>query len=339
MDTMDSQTPRRGSRVMVTGCAGFIGSHVTRQLLDRGDEVVGVDELNDAYDPRLKEWRLAQLRGAKGFAFHRADIADRDAMARLFETEGFEAVVNLAARAGVRQSLQDPWVYLRTNAEGTLALLDLCRRHDVRRLVLASTSSLYGAHNPRPFREDAETDHPLSPYAASKKAAEAMCASYAHLYGMDTPVLRYFTVYGPAGRPDMSVFRFCRWIAEGEPVQLTGDGSQERDFTFVDDIARGTLAALDARGLRGFEVVNLGGDKPHRMNEVIATLEGLLGKKARIAPQPPHAADVPATWADIGKARRLLGWEPRVALQEGLAKTVAWHTAERAWAGRLEMGA
>lgn len=321
-------------RVLVTGCAGFIGSHVARQLLDHGDEVVGVDDLNDAYDPRLKVWRLAQLQGAKGFAFHRADIADREGMGRVFEAEGFEAVLHLAARAGVRQSLQDPWIYLRTNAHGTLTLLDLCRQRDVRRFVLASTSSLYGAHNPMPFREDANTDRPLSPYAASKKAAEALVASYAHLYGLHAPVLRYFTVYGPAGRPDMSVFRFIRWVAEGEPVVVYGDGAQERDFTYVDDVARGTVAALE---VRGFEIINLGSDTPVKLRDMIAIIERHVGEQARLEHRPAHAADMRATWASIEKARKFLAWEPRVPLEEGLRRAVEWYRENRALAASLHL--
>ena len=234
--------------VLVTGCAGFIGARVTELLLNQGHTVVGVDNLNDAYDVRLKHWRLARLEGRPGFTFHRLDITDRMALHTLFEALAvsglLSAVVNLAARAGVRQSVENPWVYYETNVTGTLNLLELCREYGGKKFVLASTSSLYGANNPRPFCEDADTDEPLSPYAASKKAAETLCYTYYYLYGLDVTVLRYFTVYGPAGRPDMSLFRFVQWISEGRPVIVYGDGTQERDFTYVDDIARGTLAAL-----------------------------------------------------------------------------------------------
>ncbi len=322
--------------VLLTGCAGFIGSNVAAELAAAGHEVLGVDDLNDAYDPRLKTWRLARLLPRPGFTFERADVADLDAMRRLFADRPLDAVVNLAARAGVRQSLADPWTYLRTNAEGTLNLLEMCRRHDVPRLVLASTSSLYGGANSRPFREDMPTDRPLSPYAASKKAAEAMCASYAHLYGLHTPVLRYFTVYGPAGRPDMSIFRFVRWVAEGDPVVVFGDGGQERDFTYVEDVARGTVAAL---GVRGHEVINLGSDRPVALTSVLALVEKALGRSARVERRPPAAADVRATWADVTKARDLLGWAPRVSLEEGIARTVEWYLDERAWARDLDLGA
>lgn len=320
--------------VMVTGCAGFIGAAVTTQLLEAGQRVVGVDSLNEAYDPRLKLWRLDQLKGRRGFDFHQVDVAQGDALGPLF-AEPPRAVINLAARAGVRQSVADPWVYLDTNARGTLNLLEQCRRRDVRTFLLASTSSLYGQHNAVPFREDASTDLPLSPYAASKKAAEALAATYHHLHGLDASVLRYFTVYGPAGRPDMSVFRFVRWIAEGEPVVLYGDGSQRRDFTYVDDIARGTIAAIE---LRGHEVVNLGGDRPVTMARLLELVELALGKRARIDRRPAHRADMDATWADIGKARALLGWAPQVPLEEGLLRTVAWYLENRAWAREVGLG-
>ena len=276
------------SRVLVTGCAGFIGSKVCRMLLEQGHAVVGVDNLNQAYDIRLKEWRLSQLRSLPGFDFHQIDIADREGLGRLFAEGAFDAVINLAARAGVRQSLEDPWAYIDANLTGALNLLELCRAHGAPKLVLASTSSVYG-DNAGHFQEDSRTDWPLSPYAASKKAAENLCYTYHYIYKLDVTVLRYFTVYGPAGRPDMSVFRFIRWIAEGQPLTLYGDGSQARDFTYVDDIARGTIL-----GLRpvGYEVINLGSDRPARILDVIALLEEKLGKKADIRMAPANPLDV-----------------------------------------------
>ena len=307
-------------RVLVTGCAGFIAGRVCALLLEAGHEVVGVDNLNDAYDVRLKEWRLRRLTERAGFAFLKLDIGDRDALGDAFSAP-LDGVVNLAARAGVRQSVEDPWVYVATNVTGTLNLLERCREHGVGKLVQASTSAVYGADSPRPFREDAEANAPLSPYAASKKGAEALCHTYHHLYGIDVSVLRYFTVYGPAGRPDMSVARFIGWIAAAEPLILYGDGTQERDFTYVDDVAEGTVAAL--RPL-GYEVINLGGDAPVAINDVIALLEELLHRKAEVRREPAHATDVPATWADNAKAARLLDWEPKVSLAEGLRRTVEW---------------
>ena len=308
-------------RVLVTGCAGFIGWKVTELLLAEGHTVTGVDNLNDAYDVRLKEWRLGQLRGASGFEFHQQDIGDREGLRSLFDAPP-DSVINLAARAGVRRSVEDPWVYFETNATGTLNLLELCREFAVGKFVLASTSSLYGAHNPRPFREDADTDRPLSPYAASKKAAEALCYTYHYLHGIDVTVFRYFTVYGPAGRPDMSLFRFTQWISEGRPVIVYGDGQQSRDFTYVDDIARGTIAGLKPLG---YEVINLGSDEPVVLMDAIRLVEKLTGKRARLDFRPRHPADVLATWADISKAKRLLVWHPRVEIRDGISRLVEWH--------------
>ena len=320
--------------VLVTGCAGFIGRKVTEFLLKDGHTVVGVDNLNDAYNVRLKEWRLLQNEGRDGFSFHRLDITDRVALSELFArglkrpneridgAGAIDAVVNLAARAGVRQSIENPKLYYEANVDGTLNLLELCREYAIHKFVLASTSSLYGSDNPRPFREDANTDRPLSPYAASKKAAEALCYSYHHLYAIDVTILRFFTVYGPAGRPDMSVFRFIEWIAEGVPLIIYGDGSQERDFTYVDDIARGAVAALQPVG---FDVINLGGDNPVALIEVISRLEEQIGRRAQLVYQAPHATDIHATWADISRAREILDWSPRVALDEGLRNSVEWY--------------
>jgi len=316
---------------LVTGVAGFIASRVAAMLLEEGHHVVGVDNLNDAYDVRLKRWRLAQLEGRSRFTFHFADICDRAALERIEgDSAAFDAVINLAARAGVRQSVANPWIYYETNVIGALNLLEWCRARGVKKFVLASTSSLYGRDNPMPYREDASTDRPLSPYAASKKAAETLCYTYHHLHGLDVTVFRYFTVYGPAGRPDMSPFRFVQWISEGRIV--FGDGRQSRDFTYVDDIARGTIAGL--RPL-GYEVINLGSDRPAVLMDVIKLIEELVGRPARIEYRPAHAADMPATWADIGKAERLLGWRPQVMLAEGMARLAAWYRANREWASRV----
>ena len=321
---------------LVTGCAGFIGAKVTHLLLADGHTVVGADNLNAAYDVRLKEWRLKQLRERSHFTFHQLDIAARAALTDLFKTQAapFEAVINLAARAGVRQSVENPWVYIDTNVTGTLNLLELCREYRVPKFVLASTSSLYGEHNPAPYREDANTDRPLSPYAASKKAAEALCHTYHYLHGLDVTVLRYFTVYGPAGRPDMSLFRFVRWISEGQPVMIYGDGHQSRDFTYVDDIAHGTIAGL--RPL-GYEIVNLGSDRPVALHDAVQLVEQCVGRPARLDYRERHPADVLATWADIGKAGKLLSWEPRTRFEDGVAQLVDWYRANRAWASQIEV--
>jgi len=336
-------------RYLVTGCAGFIGSKVAELLLDAGHHVAGVDNINNAYDPRLKRWRLARLESRAGFRFHEADITDRTALETRFETDAaadsgdaggleqrpYSAVINLAARAGVRPSVENPWVYYQVNTEGTLNLLDLCRQFGVKKFLLASTSSLYGEHNPVPYREDADTNCPLSPYAASKKGAEALAYTYHHLHGLDISVPRYFTVYGPAGRPDMSVFRFVRRIAEGEPIVVFGDGTQSRDFTYVDDIVRGTIAALKPLG---YEVFNLGGDRPVKLSAVIKQIAELLGKKARIEYRPAHPADVSATWAAIDKAAGLLDWSPQTSIEEGLRRAVDWYLENREFALPLELG-
>ena len=322
--------------LLVTGAAGFIGSRVAGLALARGDRVVGVDNMSDAYDVRLKHYRLEELRQHRGFDFHHLDILDRSALESAVGDAGpLDGVVHLAARAGVRQSVEDPWLYLDVNATGTLNVLEASRRHGIPKFVLSSTSSLYGACNPLPYQEDADTNRPLSPYAASKKAAEAMAHTYHHLHGLDVTVLRYFTVYGPAGRPDMSLFRFVQWVAEGRPVTVYGDGRQSRDFTYVDDIARGTLAAL--RPL-GFEVINLGSDSPVVLADVLAYIEDALGRPAQRQYRPFHPADVPATWASIDRARTLLDWKPTTPWQDGVDRLVAWYLRERAWTRHIATG-
>ncbi|MBU4271439.1 MAG: GDP-mannose 4,6-dehydratase [Planctomycetes bacterium] len=326
------------NRYLVTGCAGFIASKVSELLLEAGHTVVGIDNLNDAYDPRLKQWRLKQLLQRKDFTFHQTDISDLAALEPLFKVTGDEppyaAVVNLAARAGVRPSVGNPWVYYEANCTGTLNLLEMCRRFGVKKFLLASTSSLYGKHTQAPYREDADTNRPLSPYAASKKGAEALAFTYHHLHGIDVSIPRYFTVYGPAGRPDMSVFRFVRRIAEDEPIVVFGDGSQSRDFTYIDDIARGTVAAL--RPL-GYEVINLGGDRPVLLSAIIDQIAELTGNRPRIEYRPAHPADVPTTWADVSKAAALLDWRPEISIEEGLRRSVQWYVENREMARSLEL--
>ena len=322
-------------KYLVTGCAGFIGWKVTGFLLEAGHTVVGVDNINTAYDTQVKQWRLKQIEGTPNFEFHRSDICDRDALRGMFNTH-YDAVINLAARAGVRQSVENPWVYVDTNVTGTLNLLELCREFEVNKFVLASTSSLYGANNPLPFSEEANTDQPLSPYAASKKGAESLCHSYHHLYGIDVTIFRFFTVYGPAGRPDMSAFRFVQWISEGRPVIVYGDGKQSsRDYTYLEDIARGVIAGL--KPLK-YEVINLGSDSPIVLIDTIRLIEELVGKEAELSHQPFHPADVRATWADIQKAEKLLGWRPQVTFREGITALVEWYQANREWAKDIQTG-
>ena len=322
------------ARYLLTGAAGFIGYWVTRQMLAAGCEVVGIDNLNDAYDPRIKRWRLERILSHEGFRFAQADITDRDALATAGGSDSFDAVLHLAARAGAPQSVEQPVAYVAANALGTQNLLDLCRARDIGKLVLASTSSLYGAGCSLPLDECADTDRPRSPYAASKKAAEVLAHASHHVHGLDVTVLRYFTVYGPAGRPDMSLFRFVRWIREGVPVVLHGDGSQSRDFTYVQDIARGTIAATVPVG---FEIVNLGSNTPVPLLQALRMIEESLGRKACIRHTPVHRVDVAATWTRIGKARRLLGWSPATSLREGIEKTVRWYLDNRDWARHLTL--
>ena len=319
------------STYLVTGAAGFIASKVSEQLIHAGHTVLGVDSMNDAYDVRLKDWRLKRLQQLHGFEFTQCDINDREKMRSLLARKP-DGVFNLAARAGVRQSVENPWVYVETNMTGTVTLLELCREFGVQRFLLASTSSLYGKHNPRPFKEDADTNRPLSPYAASKKGAESLCHTYHHLYGINIAIPRYFTVYGPAGRPDMSLFRFVQWIAEERPVTVFGDGKQSRDFTFVEDIARGTIAAL---GQPGYNIINLGSDGPVVLLDAIHLIEDLLGKKAQLVYKPMHAADVTATWADITMARTMLKWEPTTSFDAGVRALVDWYMKERSWASQV----
>jgi len=324
---------------LLTGAAGFIASRVADLLLEASHTVIALDNLNDAYDVRLKEWRLKRLVEHPNFRFHRIDISDRAAVDAFFDGiagEKIEAVINLAARAGVRQSVDNPWIYYDTNTTGTLNLLEQCRTLGIPKFVLASTSSLYGAHNPMPFSEDADTSRPLSPYAASKKAAETLAYTYHYLYGTDVTVLRFFTVYGPAGRPDMSLFRFVQAVSEGRKVPVYGDGKQSRDFTYVDDIARGAVAALRPVG---YDVINLGSDTPVVLADALATVEEFTGRKAIIDWLPMHKSDVPATWANIGKAEKLLGWRPQVDMREGIRRLVDWYNDNREWTSTIETGA
>ena len=321
--------------ILVTGCGGFIGSNVSRVLVESGHCVTGLDIVHPGASP-LVRGRLRDIAGKSGFAYRTADIRDhesiRSAFHDRFASSSISAVIHLAAKAGVRASVEDPRSCYETNVLGTLNLLELCREFEVSQFVLSSTSSVYGIQGGGPMSEDVLGNRPLSPYAASKSAAETLLHSYHYLHGMDAVVLRYFTVYGPGGRPDMSVFRFIRAIAEGDPVTVYGDGTQRRDFTYVDDIARGTVAAL---GLRGFQAINLGNDRPVSVNELIGIIEGAVGRSALVQYHERHDSDPSLTWADIGRAQRLLGWAPEVGIEEGTRRTVAWYMENREWAKNL----
>jgi UDP-glucuronate 4-epimerase len=328
-------------KILVTGAAGFIGMHVAKLLLERGDEVVGIDNLNDYYDPRLKLARLEQLKPYPGFRFQRLDISDRVAMEDLFAAERFNRVVNLAAQPGVRYSLKNPHAYIQTNLVGFGNLLEGCRHNGVEHFVYASSSSVYGANTHMPFSVHDNVDHPVSLYAASKKANELMAHSYSHLYGLPTTGLRYFTVYGPWGRPDMSPWLFTSAILEDRPIDVFNMGKMQRDFTYVDDIAEGTVRVMDtiATANPGFDtdapdpgssyapyrVYNIGNHQPVELMTFIRTIEDALGKEAAKNFLPMQNGDVVATYADVEALKQAVGFEPRTPLAEGIANWVDWY--------------
>ncbi len=316
---------------LVTGAAGFIGARTSQMLIEQGHTVVGIDNMNDAYDPRIKEYRLKKLQGMSGFEFVRDDISDRGILTRqaAITNRKFDGVINLAARAGVRFSVENPWAFLESNVGGTLNMLEVCKQFGCRKFILASTSSIYGENPEYPTPETASSSEPMQPYAASKKGAEAMTHAYHHLYDIDVTIVRYFTVYGPAGRPDLAIFRFVKWIMEGEPIRINGDGNQSRGFTYVDDIARGTIAALKPLG---YEVINLGGHEVISINGLVELVEELTGKKASVQYGPPNLADMFMNQANVTKAREMLGWNPQVNLSEGIKNLIEWYKAEREWA-------
>jgi len=330
-------------KVLVTGAAGFIGMHVCQLLLARGDEVVGVDNLNDYYDVALKEARLARLSGNPRFRLARIDIADRAAMSALFAAERPQRVVNLAAQAGVRYSLKNPHAYVDSNVVGFVNLLEGCRHAGVEHLVFASSSSIYGGNERMPFSEHDNVDHPVSLYAATKKSNELMAHTYSHLFGIPTTGLRFFTVYGPWGRPDMALFLFTRAILEGRPIDVFNHGRMQRDFTYIDDIAEGVLRVLDrpavanpefdrqipdpATSWAPYRVFNIGNHQPMELLDYIEALEEALGQKAEKNLLPMQDGDVPATFADTAELRRATGFAPATSVKEGVRKFVEWYRA------------
>jgi nucleoside-diphosphate-sugar epimerase len=316
---------------LVTGAAGFIGARTSELLIKDGHTVAGIDNLNEAYDSRMKEYRLRRMQATPGFTFYKLDISDKSIIDQ-FKNDQFDGVINLAAWAGVRASVKNPWIYVESNMTGTLNLLELCRQTGTKKFVVASTSSIYGANPPYPTPESASSSEPLQPYAASKKGAEVMAHAYHHLYDIDVTVVRFFTVYGPAGRPDLSIFRFVQWISEGRPVKVNGDGEQSRGFTYIDDIGRGVILALKPVG---YEIVNLGGHEVITINNLIRLIEEVVGKKAIIEYGPPDPADMRSNWADVTKAGELLGWEPQFNMRAGIEKLVEWYNAEREWASEI----
>ncbi|MGH1366154.1 MAG: NAD-dependent epimerase/dehydratase family protein [Calditrichia bacterium] len=317
---------------LVTGCAGFIGWKISHKLLQRGDTVIGVDNLNDYYDIKLKNWRLENLQKHANFSFRKVNIVNFDSLELLFQYHQLDGVFNIAARAGVRASVENPWIYYSTNTQGTLNILECCRRYGVNKLVQASTSSVYGL-NDTPFRVEDNTDRVISPYAASKKAAETLCHSYHFLYKMDISIPRYFSVYGPAGRPDMAYFKFLVAIDRGVPINIYGDGTQARDFTFVDDAAE---ASIQGMTLSGYNIYNVGDDNPVELNKIIELLEDGLGKKAKRNYLDRHPADNLITWSDISRTREIIDWEPLTNAETGIQRVIEWYQQNRAWVNELE---
>ena len=314
--------------VLVTGGAGFIGSHLVERLARRGERVVIVDDFNDYYSPKLKRANAEEVRGKGDVTVVEGDIRDAEFMEHLFTEGGFEAVIHLAARAGVRPSLVAPQLYVDVNVRGTLNLLECARRHGVERLVFASSSSVYGSSRDVPFRETAAADRPASPYGATKRAGELLVYNYHHLYGLKCAVLRFFTAYGPRQRPDMAIHKFARLIAAGRPLPFYGDGSSARDYTYIDDIVEGVVAAVDSG--TGYEIFNLGDSKPVSLEEMVKTIGAAVGREPVLDRQPDQPGDVPITFADISKARKMLGFEPKVPFGEGIGRFVAWYKKAQA---------
>jgi UDP-glucuronate 4-epimerase len=316
-----------GKTILVTGAAGFIGSHTAQGLLERGDRVVGLDNLNDYYDPARKRANLAELAALPGaserFTFIQGDIRDRALVDQLFAKHQLTGIAHLAAMAGVRVSVEDPWLYYDVNLTGTLNLLDAASRHGKPNFVLASTSSAYGNTKQVPFIETDSADRPLAPYPASKRAAELLGHSYHHMQGIDFTALRFFTVYGPRGRPDMMAYKLLDAMRLGQPMPLYNGGQMYRDWTFVTDIVQGVMAATDRR--LGYEVINIGRGEPVLLADFVKSLEQLAGRTAPVQSEPMMRADISYTYADIGKARQLLGYEPRVSVSEGVQRFYDWY--------------
>ena len=311
------------TNVLVTGGAGFIGSHLTHRLLDRGDRVTNLDEFNDFYDPALKWSNVKPFLGQEAYTLVEGDIRDWDLVNSLFRDGQFDAVVHLAARAGVRPSLAEPILYEETNCIGTIHLLEAARRHGPETFVFGSSSSVYGINQKVPFAETDEINQPISPYATTKRAGELLCYNYHHLYGLKVACLRFFTVYGPSQRPEMAIHKFTRLIAAGEPITMFGDGSSRRDYTYVDDIIDGVVSTMDLAP--DFEVLNLGGAETTALSDLVTWIGQELAVEPKIEYLPDQPGDVPITYADVSKAQQLLGYSPKVSIREGIRRFVAWY--------------
>ncbi|MBP9144799.1 MAG: GDP-mannose 4,6-dehydratase [Thermoanaerobaculia bacterium] len=314
--------------ILVTGGAGFIGTHVTRKLLGRGDRVTVLDDFNDFYDPSLKRANAAEFAGRDDWRLVEGDIRDAALVDRLFADGRFDAVIHLAARAGVRPSLAEPILYEEVNCIGTLRLLEAARHHGPANFVFASSSSVYGINKKVPFAEDDAVDQPISPYATTKRAGELLCFNYHHLYGLRTSCLRFFTVYGPSQRPEMAIAKFTDLLARGKAVPLYGTGQTRRDYTYIDDIVDGVLAALDLAP--GFEIFNLGGSQTTTLIDLVHWIAEALEVPARVEMLPDQPGDVPITFADVSKAARMLGYSPKVPIREGLRRVAAWYRSRPA---------
>ncbi len=311
--------------ILVTGGAGFIGSHLVERLVKRGDEVVILDDFNTYYDPTIKERNIAWAAEQPGVHLIRGEVENEQAVEAAFAAAPIRAVIHFAARAGVRPSLLDPLLYERVNGRGTMLLLEYCRRAEVERLLFTSSSSVYGATSRVPFSEDDPCDRPISPYAATKRSNELICYTYHHLYGLPVACMRLFTVYGPRQRPDLAIHKFTKSIWQGEEIPVFGDGTTARDYTFYSDILDGYFAALDRPEPFGYEIFNLGNSNPIKLHALIELIEGALGRKARIRREPEQPGDVPLTYADISKAHRLLGYQPKVTITEGIPLFCKWY--------------
>ena len=318
-------------RVLVTGGAGFIGSHVCERLVARGDDVVAIDNFDPFYDPAIKQRNLADLLESARFRLVVADICDLPAVEEGVEDDAIDVIVHLAAKAGVRPSLEHPRAYVRANVDGTMAMLELARRRGIRPFVFGSSSSVYGESAPVPFSESDPAAHPISPYAATKRAAELVCHTYAHLYGLSVIALRFFTVYGPRQRPDLAIHKFARLMSEGRAIPFFGDGSTERDYTYVDDIVQGVEAAVEwARAARPgeFEVVNLGESRTTTLARLVELIAEALGVEPELDRQPAQPGDVPRTFANVDKARLLLGYDPRTPVEDGIPRFIEWFRSQ-----------
>lgn len=310
-------------KVLITGGAGFIGSHTTAALLNRGDQVVCLDNFNDYYSPERKRKNVSEFLNNVDHRLCEGDIRDAERLEEVFAKEKPDKVIHIAAMAGVRPSIKRPLLYEEVNVKGTLNMLEAARRHRVANFLFASSSSVYGGQEKVPFSEDDPIACPISPYAATKAAGEMLCHTYHHLYDLNVTCLRFFTVYGPKGRPDMAPYLFTQWVFEGTEVKMFGDGTTLRDYTYIDDIVSGVVAALDTD--LSYEIINLGNSQTVVLRDFIALVEELVGKKAHIVQLPIQPGDVPRTWADISKARRLLGYDPRIPVEEGMKQFVAWY--------------